>query len=48
MSRKKYTSKFKTDVVLEALKERSTIAQLAQKYDIHPQMITNWKREFLS
>lgn len=48
MTRKKYTSKFKTKVVLEALKERSSVAELAQKYDIAPQQIHLWKREFLS
>ncbi len=48
MSRRKFTSKFKTTVVLESLKERYTIAELAQKHEIHPQQITNWKREFLS
>lgn len=48
MSRKKYTSKFKTKVVLEALKEKSSLAELAQKYEIHPQQISTWKREFLN
>ena len=48
MTRKKYTSKFKTKVVLEALKERSSVSELAQKYDIAPQQIHLWKREFLS
>jgi len=47
MTRKKFTSKFKTTVALEALKERSTLSELAKKYSIHPQQITNWKREFL-
>jgi len=36
MTRKKYTSKFKTKVVLEALKERFSVAGIAQKYDISP------------
>lgn len=48
MTRKKYTSKFKTKVVLETLKERSSIVGLAQKFDIAPQQINLWKREFLS
>ena len=48
MTRRKYTSKFKTKVVLEALKERSSVAELAQKYDIAPQQIHLWKREFLN
>ncbi len=47
MSRKKYTSKFKFKVVLEALKERQTLSELAQKHSIHPQLISNWKRDFL-
>ena len=48
MTRRKFTSKFKTKVVLEALKEKSTLAELAQKYELHPQQITNWKKEFLA
>lgn len=48
MTRKKYTSKFKTKVVLETLKERLSVADLAQKYEIAPQQIHLWKREFLS
>ena len=48
MTRKKYTSKFKTKAVLEALKERSSVAELAQKYELAPQQISLWKREFLA
>lgn len=48
MTRKKYTSKFKTKVVLETLKERLSVAHLAQNFDIAPQQINQWKREFLS
>ena len=48
MTRKKYTSKFKTKVVLEALKERLSITELAQKYELAPQQISQWKRDFLS
>jgi transposase len=48
MTRRKFTSKFKTKVVLEALKERHTTHELAQKFDITPQQINLWKREFLS
>lgn len=47
MTRRKFTSKFKTSVALEALKEQSSLADLAQKYDLHPQQISTWKREFL-
>ena len=48
MTRRKFTSKFKTKVVLECLKERDTIQVLAQNFDISPQQINLWKREFVS
>ena len=48
MTRRKFTSKFKTKVVLEALKERHSLAELAQKYHVHPTQISGWKRDFLS
>ena len=47
MTRRKFTSKFKLKVVLEALKEQRTLVELAQKYEITPQHISTWKREFL-
>ena len=48
MTRRKFTSKFKTKVVLELLKERSTLAELAQKYELAPLQLSNWKRDFLN
>lgn len=48
MKRKTFTSAFKTKVVLEALKERDAVKEIAAKHKIHPQQISNWKREFLS
>lgn len=44
-SRRKFKPEFKAKVVLEALKERSTIEELAQKYELHPNQINQWKRE---
>ncbi len=44
MKQRKFTLKFKTRVVLEALKERSSVAELAQKHELHPQQISQWKR----
>lgn len=41
------TVAFKTKIVLEALKEQETIINLAQKYKVHPNQITTWKRQFL-
>lgn len=47
-SRRKFSSDFKAKVVLEALKERSTIEELARKYELHPTQINLWKREAVS
>ena len=48
MKKRKFTSAFKTKVVIEALKERLTLADVSQKFDITPQQISTWKREFLN
>ena len=48
MTRRKFTSKFRTKVVLEALKERETAQDLAQRFEISPQQVNLWKREFLT
>lgn len=45
--RRTFTAAFKAKVVIEALKERHTLSELAQQYDLHPNQITTWKREFL-
>ena len=45
--RKSYTAEFKSKVALEAVKEESTISEIASKYEIHPNMVINWKRQFI-
>jgi transposase len=47
-TRRKFSADFKTKVVIEALKERSTLEQLSKKYELLPNQITNWKKEFLA
>lgn len=47
MKRRKFTSRFKTKVVLEALSERSTVQELSKKHELHPNQISKWKAEFL-
>ena len=42
-----FSASFKSKVVLEALKEQSTLQELSSKYKIHAQQITTWKSEFL-
>lgn len=47
-SRRKFSAEFKTKIVLEALKEKYTIEEIARKHELHPNQITIWKKEFLS
>jgi len=46
--RRTFSAKFKTKVVLEALQERLSLQEIAQKYQIHPNQIHKWKNEFLN
>lgn len=45
--RRKFTAAFKAQVALEALKERQTLAALAEKFQLHPNQISHWKQEFM-
>ena len=47
MTRRKFTSEFKAKVALEAIKERSTLAELSKKYELSGVIISRWKGEFL-
>ena len=42
--RTRYSAEFKSKVALDAIRGEQTLAELAAKYSLHPNMITNWKR----
>ena len=47
-ARRTFSADFKAKVAIEAIKEIKTISELAQIYQIHPNLISLWKKEFLS
>ncbi len=46
-NRKVYKSEFKATVALEAVRGKLTINQIAKQFEIHPNQISKWKKQFL-
>ncbi len=46
-TRRKFSASFKAKVAIDAIKEQSSLQELAAKFEIHPNQISSWKREFL-
>ena len=44
-SRRKRSPAFKAKVALEALKGEETIAELANRFEVHTSQVRKWKRE---
>ena len=45
--KKSYDSKFKSRVALEALRGEQTVAEIAGKYQVHPNQVQQWKKNLM-
>jgi transposase-like protein len=45
--RRNHAAAFKAKVALEAIKGERTVTEIAQRFDVHPNQVTEWRRQLL-
>ena len=46
-SRRNHSAAFKAKVALEAIKGQQTVIEIAERFDVHPTQVTQWKTQLL-
>lgn len=45
--RRKHTPEFKAKVALEAIKGIKTLSEISKEYEVHPVMVSAWKKDMM-
>lgn len=45
--RRRFSAEFKSKLAIEAVKGQRTVAELAGQHQVHPNQITQWKKQLL-
>ncbi len=45
--RRNHAAAFKAKVALAAIKGEKTVTEIAQRFDVHPNQVTEWRRQLL-
>lgn len=46
-ARKHYSAELKAKIAVEAIREQRTINEIASQYGVHPNQVTQWKKQAL-
>jgi transposase-like protein len=46
-TRRNHSPAFKAKVAIEALGDNKTVAEIAQKHDVHSNQVTGWRRQLM-
>ena len=45
--RRRYSADWKAKIALEAIKGQRTVQEIASHYEVHPTLVTHWKKQLL-
>lgn len=46
-NRRQFSAALKAKIAIEALKGQRTVQEIASSYGVHPNQVTNWKKQLL-